>query len=53
MAQVGPQGTNREIALRVIEAKGWDAGDRALVAKVASAIRSSKNWDRRRRMNAL
>ncbi|TIS89703.1 hypothetical protein [Mesorhizobium sp.] len=41
------QGTNREIALRVIEAKGWDAADSALVAKVTESVKGAKKWARR------
>jgi hypothetical protein len=44
----GGQGTNREIALRIIEAKGWNAANKALIAKVIQAIKSQKNWRNRR-----
>lgn len=37
---------NREIAMRIIAAKGWDAADRELTAKVADSIKSAKNWQR-------
>ena len=42
------QGTNREIALRLMVAKGWDAADCALVAKVTDSVKGAKNWGRRR-----
>tara|TARA_R110002110_G_scaffold37601_5_gene124046 strand:+ start:1995 stop:2426 length:432 start_codon:yes stop_codon:yes gene_type:complete len=37
-------GTNRDIALRIIEHKGWDADDRELVAKIADSVKSAKQY---------
>jgi len=37
-------GTNRDIALRIIEHKGWDAGDRELVAKITDSVKSAKQY---------
>jgi hypothetical protein len=42
------QGTNREIALRIMVAKGLDTADSALVAKVTDSVKGAKNWARRR-----
>lgn len=44
----GEKLTNRDIALRIMEGKGWDASDRDLVAKVAESVKSAKNWQSRR-----
>lgn len=43
----GGQGGNREIALRIMAVKGWDAADRELVAKVTESVKGAKNWQRR------
>lgn len=40
--------TNRVIALRVMELKDWDAGDRELVRKVTESVKGAKNWQNRR-----
>ncbi|MEO5756820.1 MAG: hypothetical protein ABIQ51_08190 [Mesorhizobium sp.] len=45
----GGQGTNREIALRLMTVKGWDAADSDLVAKVLESVKGTKKWARRRR----
>lgn len=37
-------GTNRDIALRIINHKGWDAEDRELVAKIADGVKSAKQY---------
>lgn len=42
------QGTNREIAIRIMTAKEWDAADRDLLAKVTESIKSAKKWANRR-----
>jgi hypothetical protein len=39
--------TNRDAALKIIEAKGWDAGDRDLLRKVVESIKSAKKQLRR------
>lgn len=39
--------TNRDAALRIIERKGWDAGDRDLLRKVVESIKSAKKQLRR------
>ena len=50
-------GTNRDIALLIIEHKGWDAEDRELVAKIADSVKSAKQYrarmDRTRPHNRL
>ena len=35
---------NRDVALAIIAHKGWNAGDRDLVAKVADSVKSAKNY---------
>ncbi|TGS45196.1 MULTISPECIES: hypothetical protein [unclassified Mesorhizobium] len=40
--------TYRGTALRIIEAKGWDTANGALVAKVIECVKSQKSWARRR-----
>lgn len=40
----GGQGLNREIALRLMAVKGWDAADSALVAKVTDSVKGAKKW---------
>ncbi|MGX5839920.1 hypothetical protein ACWGTI_04250 [Mesorhizobium sp. ArgA1] len=40
--------TYRETAARIIEMKGWDATNGALVAKVIECVKSQKNWYRRK-----
>lgn len=35
---------NRDVAMAIIANKGWDVGDRDLVAKVADSVKSAKNW---------
>ncbi|MDP2733398.1 MAG: hypothetical protein Q8O63_09875 [Hoeflea sp.] len=37
-------GTNRDVALRIIEHKGWDAEDRDLVAKISDSVKSAKQY---------
>jgi hypothetical protein len=39
--------TNRDAALKIIEAKGWDASDRDLLHKVVESIKSAKKQLRR------
>lgn len=38
--------SNREAALLLIDRKGWDAENAALVAKVTEAVKSAKKWMR-------
>ncbi|GLR46006.1 hypothetical protein GCM10007880_65240 [Mesorhizobium amorphae] len=40
--------TYRETALRIIEAKGWNAANGALVTKIIECVKSQKSWRRRR-----
>ena len=40
---------NREIALTIMERKGWDIHDRELVAKITDSVKSAKNWQNRKR----
>ncbi|TGP57237.1 hypothetical protein EN873_03865 [bacterium M00.F.Ca.ET.230.01.1.1] len=40
--------TYRETAIWIIEAKGWDATNGALVAKIIECVKSQKSWVRRR-----
>ncbi|UVC14030.1 hypothetical protein [Mesorhizobium onobrychidis] len=42
------QGTNREIAMRIMAAKGWDAADSDLLAKVTDSVKGAKKWQGRR-----
>ncbi|MER8961400.1 MULTISPECIES: hypothetical protein [unclassified Mesorhizobium] len=44
--------TNREIALRIMAAKGWDAADSALVARVTESVKGAKKWGRRHQITA-
>lgn len=37
-------GTNRDIALRIIEHKGWDGEDLDLVAKITDGVKSAKQY---------
>lgn len=37
-------GSNRDIALRIIGPKGWNAEDRELVAKIAVSVKSAKQY---------
>jgi len=37
-------GTNRDIALRIINHKGWDADDRELVSKISDSVKSAKQY---------
>lgn len=36
----------------IMALKGWDVGDRELVATVADAVKNSKNWQARQRRQA-
>lgn len=44
--------TNREIALQIMEFKGWNTDDRELAAKVAESVKSAKNWRSRKERRA-
>jgi hypothetical protein len=48
MERDGISRTNREIALQIMSAKGWDTEDRALVAKVTDSVKSAKEYRRQR-----
>ncbi|TGS37802.1 MULTISPECIES: hypothetical protein [unclassified Mesorhizobium] len=50
----GCHGTNREVALRIMAVKAWDAADRNLVAKVIGSVKGAKKWAAcRRRLVAV
>ncbi|MFC3322316.1 hypothetical protein [Mesorhizobium cantuariense] len=40
----GGQGANREIALRLMAVKGWNAADRELADKVTDSVKGAKRW---------
>ncbi|WP_327625396.1 hypothetical protein [Aurantimonas sp. A3-2-R12] len=40
-------GTNRDVALRIIQRKDWDAEDRELVAKISDSVKSAKQYQAR------
>lgn len=44
-------GTHRDVALRIIGHKGWDAEDRELVAKIADSVKSAKQYRARMARN--
>lgn len=44
-------GTNRDIALLIIEHKGWDAEDQRLVAKITDGVKSAKQYRARMAKN--
>lgn len=47
LARDGMTLTNREAALRLIAAKGWNADDAELVRAVTESVKSAKNWQNR------
>lgn len=44
----GGQGLNREIALRIMAVKGWDAANLDIVAKVTASVKGAKKSARRK-----
>jgi hypothetical protein len=48
MQREGMKLSNRDAALRLIAAKGWDAADLDLVRKVTESVKSAKNWQGRK-----
>jgi hypothetical protein len=53
MQREGLKLSNRDAALRLIAAKGWEAGDAQLLRKVTESIKSAKNWQARQQAHRI